>query len=299
MTLDEIAAAAPQALPLAVPAWTLGCFHRRCITYATGVEDTATTVIWLQSHGLTADLRIAAHRPDVSHRHGLGDCTREELIALAEAEGGVADTAFADNHMSWGKWAAFQPYDKWPEPGELRRIGDCLVEFAPTGVYVEDWRLQRGSGGLRVGLRLVSENGKPRDGGLVVTGDHAMLALDRRAALPNDEPCPVQMREAKDPAALAVRMFDARTSYARRSGDGWRVELSTDPFAQGLALDLGRFEPADQGCLTQDVETPEGAVRRLWRVDTLLTGQAVAAPAAAAEGLAWLDREGPRLPGVR
>ena len=296
MNLLDLAAQAPQAGPLRVPDWTLGCFHRRCISYANGAEDTATRVVWIQSHGLTGDIRVPADRPDVSHRSGLADCTRVELAALVQAEGGVADTAFADRRMSWSNWAAFQPYDKWPEPGELRRIGTSLLEFAPSGIYVEVWRLQAGSSGPLIGLRLVSEEGRPRDGGLVIAGEHALFALGRKVELDSGAPLPLQLRRAADPAVLAGRIFEAEARYARRSGDGFRVALSTNPFAEGAPLDLDGFAPGPEPGLLRQAAC---GVERLWRVDTLLAERSlpVSTPAEPA-GLAWLEREGPRLPGA-
>lgn len=292
MTLDELARAAPVARQVAVPAWTLGCFHRRCITYATGAEDTTTLVVWIQSHGLTGDIRIAAGRADVSHRGGLGDCTIPELDSLLHAEGGVAETSWADGLMSWDNWVAFQPYDKWPEPGALSRVGACLIEFAPSGAYVEDWRLQPGSDGLLVGLRLETENGRSRDGGLVIAGRHAILSLGRRAPLPAETPAPVQFRATDDPYALAAAAFDAITWYAQ---DGV-VVASTDPFAHGDTLDLEGFEAAEPGYLIQTLTS--GGVRR-WRIDTLLADQAIASPTAAdPAGAAWIAEEGARLPGL-
>jgi hypothetical protein len=307
MRLDELAAAYPQALARAVPDWTLGCFRRRCITYANGGEDPGTHVIWIQSHGMTGDLRIPADRPSVAHRAGLADCTREELEALSLVEGGVAATAFAGERMSWSGWCAFQPYDKWPEPGELRRIGTCLLEFAPSGIYVEDWRLQPSATTLLAGLRLVGESrdGGPlelRDGGLVVAGDHAILSLGRRRPLAGDAPLPAQMRTAADPAALAAAIFESVTSYARRDAAGaYRVELSTDPFApSGAALPLDGFAAGDApGLLVQSLVEDGRRLSRCWRIDTLLPDAPVpAATPAAASGLAWLARESGHLAGA-
>jgi len=296
MTLEELARAAPFTRPLAVPAWTLGCFHRRSITYADGTEDAAVRVIWVQSHGLTGDLRIPARRPDLAGRRSLADCTRDELVELAKGEGGVADTSFPGGRMDWTNWAAFQPYDKWPEAGQLRRVGPALIEFAPSGIYVEDWRLQPGSAGLRVGLRLISETAPgaepaPRDGGLVIAGDHAILALARRRALPAAGP--VHRQLAADPS-LAADVFDAEASYARRGPDGdWRVELAIDPFAEGKAPPLTGFAADQQGRLRQ---TLEDGVVRLWSIDTLLADQPLdAATDAAPEGQAWLRRESETL----
>ena len=306
MRLEALAIEAPQARPCAVPDWTLGCFRRRCITYASGVEDVTTQVIWIQSHGLTGDLRIPADRPAVAQRGGLAGCTREELAALCLAEGGVAETSFADGRMRWARWCAFQPYDKWPEPGELRRVGTCLLEFAPSGIYVEDWRLQPSESRLLVGLRLIEESlegqpARPRDGGLVIAGDHAILSLGRTLDLESDAPLPEQVRECRDPAALARRIFSAETSYARRRASGdYVVDLSTDPFAAGAALDLAGFRPGEApDRLVQETRCGDQRLRRTWRIDTLSPEATTetATPAHAA-GWDWLNREGAHLAGV-
>ena len=299
MRLEDLAGIRPFDGAASVPDWTLGAFRRRCITYATGAEDTDTRVIWVQSHGLTGDLRIPAWRPDVAGRGELAGCTVEELALLAQSEGGVARTGWSQGLMDWSGWAAFQPYDKWPEPGLLTRIGPCLVETAPSGIYVEDWRLQPGGEGLLAGLRLVSETGedgraRPRDGGLVVAGDHALLALDRRTPLKAGVPAARQILEASDPGAIAAAAFDFFAAYATRGADGvHRIQLAIDPFAEGRPLDLDGFRPAAApGHLLQRVQ----GVERLWAVDTLrLRDDPSLATAASSEGLAWLEREGPVL----
>ena len=306
MKVEALAAAHPYEGRLAVPSWTLGCFRRRSITYANGVEDDRTRVIWIQSHGLTGDIRIPANRPRLSHRRSLRDCSRDELAAVASAEGGVADTAYEQGRMSWSNWAAFQPYDKWPEPGELRRVGPCLVEFAPSGAYVEDWRLESGAAGLLVGLRLLGEargDGPvdPRDGGLVIAGDHAIHALGRRAPLPSEAPLSDQLREADDLASLAAAVFDAQTRYARRDREGrYRVELATDPFAEGGELELDGFAMGDApGRVVQTIPTQAGDLRRFWRVDTLVAASSVRSETeSAADGAAWLAEQTRHLPGL-
>lgn len=288
MTLEELARQAPYAVPLAVPAWTLGCWKRRCITYANGREDADTTVIWIQSHGLTGDLRIPRWRPAAEGRTRLADFSPEDQALLASVEGGVADTGWAGDRMAWSNWSAFQPYDKWPEPGLLQRVGGCLIEWAPSGIYVEDWRLQPGSSGLMAGLRLISETRggveRPRGGGLLINGDHALFALSRFEDLPEERPAQEQLAQGLD------RIFEAEASYCVRDGQGYRVSLSTDPFATGAPAAFAGFEPAGPGLLRQDCG---GDLVRLWRIDTLLPEVEVGAGTpASAEGLAWLDREG-------
>ena len=46
---------------------------------------------------------------------------------------------------------------KFPELGEMRRVGECCLEFAPSGAYVEDWRMQPGTAGLAASLVLLAE----------------------------------------------------------------------------------------------------------------------------------------------
>ena len=295
MSLAELAARQPHAEPLVAPVWTLGCFHRRCITYATGVEDAATRVIWVQSHGLTADLRLPAQRPDVRPRGELAACTPEERAALALGEGFVARTRWDGERMSWDAFAAFQPYDKWPEHGRLERVGACLVEWAPSGVYVEDWRLQAGSSGLCVGLELVSETGadgvaRPRSGGLVIAGSHAVMLIGRRTPLP-----PGRAHELLTSRPfLWTDAFDAAVAYATPGPDGWTVQLAVDPFIQGRVLfDDAAFAPGPRpGLLLQQGHENDGWRERLWRIDTLLAGQARGFETpATGQGLDWLARE--------
>ncbi len=157
MTLEEVAAAAPQTNTLRVPDWALGCVRRRSITMATGVEDTLTRVFWVQAHGMTGDIRIHPARPQIAADTNLASLDRETLSLLASVEGGVAKTSWAEPVMSWADWIGFQPYDKYPEPGQMRRIGDCMIEFAPSGAYVEDWRFLPSAPGLLAGLQLISE----------------------------------------------------------------------------------------------------------------------------------------------
>lgn len=268
MTLDELAAAQPYARPLKVPDWTLGCWRRRSITFADGAYDDTTEVWWLQSRGLTGDIRIPATRPDLSHRAGLDACTREELACLGGSEGGVADTHWDGALMRWTDWSAFQPLNNWPEPGDLRRVGECMIEFAPSGAYVEDWRFQSSGASLRVGLRLVgvAVGDGPisrRAGGLVVVGDLAILSLGRRQPLPG-RPLGDLLREGHVPPET---VFDAVTSFAHRRRETFQVSRSTNPFLEGLPLQLGDFAIASPGVVVEIL----GPIRRHWQVDALST----------------------------
>jgi hypothetical protein len=301
VTLDELAGCHGFAVPLAVPEWTLGCFHRRSIAFATGQEDASTRVIWLQSHGMTADIRIPATRPDLSGKFSLSDCTSEELAALAVSDGFIARTSWSDGQMRWDAFAGFQPYNKWPEPGRLERVGPCLIEWPPSLVYVEDWRLQPGSEGLSVGLRLLSETGldgieRPRQGGLVIAGDHALLVIDRREPLPKGR-VQEMIEAAADPQALARQAFDAQVAYGRRQAETYETVLAVDPFAEGQFLFApDSFAVSSLQTLVQTGDGSEGWRKRLWAIDTLLRDQSrPAATPASAEGRAWLTAEAATL----
>lgn len=86
--------------------------------------------------------------------------------------------------MSWSIARSYQPRDQWPEPAELRFIGNSVLEFAPSGAYVEDWRQQSVRGPL-LGLRLLSLHDEdmgqdlPMDGGLIIAGNHVAYAQSR------------------------------------------------------------------------------------------------------------------------
>lgn len=265
----------------AVPVWTLGCFRRRSITFFNGDSDDTTLVLWLQSRGLTGDLRLAADRPSVPSREALNDLPLAELVRLAEVEGGLSPTRFEGSgaelsgSMSWLDWNAFQVHAKWPEPGQLRRVGDCLIEFAPSGAYVEDWRLQPGGDGPLIGLTLVEERDERgkllhRGGGLVITGEHAILVRGRADALPAcQRVTDLVERATKEPPLLdAIFGFDA--SYARRDASGrYIVQASTLPWREGKPLmAFGGFTLQD-GVVVQKARENNRAVERRFTVDTL------------------------------
>lgn len=268
-----------------VPVWTLGCFKRRSITYFNGDCDDRTLVLWLQSRGLTGDLRLAADRPRPKSREALAELSLDELTRLAQVEGGVSPTRFEpavgggvqlSGTMHWPDWTAFQLHDKWPEPGELRRVGDSLIEFAPSGAYVEDWRLQPSGDGPLVGLTLMEETdaktGKVlhRGGGLVVAGEHAILVRGRAEALPPAERVTSLIERARSQPALLDAIFGFEASYARRDGQGrYVVQASTLPWREGRVLMAFSGFGLEDGIVVQRARERDGNVVRRFQVDTL------------------------------
>ena len=302
-TLEEIAQRYGAASALRVPAWALGTVRRRSITFATGVEDTKTFVAWVQSHGMTGDLRIHPARPKLRVSDRLEDLDLKSLVWLASVEGGTAATSWSDGVMSWADWIGFQPYDKYPEPGLMQRIGDCMIEFAPSGMYVEDWRFQDSRPGPLAGLRLVSETAADglqyaRSGGFVITGDHVILAMARRQELPDGTRAQDFVEQAADPVAALRRVLDCTVDYSIRHGARRIISVSTDPRREGSECKLleSLTFGASANLLVEKVTGEEGVRSRLWRIDSLESahefGRSTSAPD---DGLAWLQREADTL----
>ncbi len=286
-----------------VPRWSVGTVRRRSITFATGLCDTQTAVAWVQSHGMTGDIRIHPARPELSPDTRLGDLDHESLCRLASVEGGVAKTSWSAGLMSWDTWIGFQAYDKYPEPGILHRIGDCMIELAPSGIYVEDWRFQASAPGLVAGLELLGEISAdgvehPRSGGLVVAGDYAVLSLARRRELPAGVRAQDFVRTSPQPLEAIEQVFDCTVDFAKKGDGTLTIELSTDPRRQGGFADwLDGFSPSkDSTRLHQTVRNADGEVKRVWRVASF--EQDVSFPLAtsvAHEHLAWLAAEADTL----
>ena len=279
MKLQELLAFnAPHHSATAAPDWLIGCFRRRSITFFQGHCNTSTEVYWLQTRGLCVDIRLATLRPRADGRTSLDDFTDLELTSLAQAEGGGANTAWDGRFMRWFDWCAFQLHNKWPEPGCLRRVGDCLIEFAPSGAYVEDWRLRPSRPGPVIGLRLIEERAVAtgavlhRGGALIVCGDHAALVRGR--------PCEAKIKtrwtdvlQENGHRSLAKELFACETCYAAReplSGDFITVS-STNPLREGKTLCIEEdFEfDSDTRHVYQTFEENGEIVQRVFTIDTL------------------------------
>lgn len=298
-----------------VPQWTLGCFKRRSITFFNGDSDDSTLVLWLQSRGLTGDLRLAADRPRPTSREALHDLPLKDLLRLARAEGGVSPTRFEPSGaagvelsgtMNWPDWTAFQLHDKWPEPGDLRRVGDCLIEYAPSGAYIEDWRLQQSGSGPLIGLQLVEERDDKgtllhRGGGLVIAGEHALFVRGRAAALPNAARITDLLERAGRESHLLDAIFGFEASYGRRDEAGrFTIMASTLPWREGKPLmALGGFS-LDDGIVLQKAREGGRGIERRFVVDTLEPNYEdwLATPATAS-AVAWLAAEPTLLQAAR
>ena len=226
--------------PEIIPGFLYGAFRRKSISFYNGLTDENTIVYWFQSHSFTIDLRLKS----------------QTGTAVQERQGWIGNT-FWDNAsqlLSWDvkDYANYQNHVQWPEPARLHAIGNCILEFSPSNVYVEDWR-QQVQHGLFLGLRLQSaldvQSGQEleMDGGLIICADHIAYALTR---LPEVQSAVAQMDlKAVDPTVFALlESFEVSIGT-----DGQAKTYSTCSSETGKAFNLENFEVLNGSSLVQHV----------------------------------------------
>jgi hypothetical protein len=116
--LDELSA-------LAVPDWAHGVWQRTAIR-AGGDEDTASTVIWIQTPTLYADIRVPAPG---------------ETSPLAGEEGFAGYVDIDRQVCRWQRPVDLNPGPEGADQGAMFRDGELLVEVGLLANYYEDYRL--------------------------------------------------------------------------------------------------------------------------------------------------------------
>lgn len=282
MTLAELLAALPtdNLNSLAFPQRLLGAFRRKSITFANGLTDETTVVYWFQSRTFTIDLRL----PD-------GAAT-----PVLDRQGWVGDTLWDDTaqQLSWTIDRSYQPRNQWPEPATLSFIGNSVLEFAPSGAYVEDWRQQSTSGRL-LGLRLLSLRNETTgqthamDGGLIIAGNHAAYAQSRLPTVDASLVCAGDLAKALADGTGSEREIE---SYEVSVATGGHTIHSTQPCRVGQPILTGEFAFAADGCviLTRVVD---GATYELrFAVDLHIAEFAFAnSTTSSADAQTWAERE--------
>ncbi|QKU21545.1 hypothetical protein [Acinetobacter lwoffii] len=226
--------------PEIIPGFLYGAFRRKSISFYNGLTDENTIVYWFQSHSFTIDLRLKS----------------QTGTAVQERQGWIGNT-FWDNAsqlLSWDvkDYANYQNHVQWPEPARLHAIGNCILEFSPSNVYVEDWRQQVQHGlflGLRLQFALDVQSGQEleMDGGLIICADHIAYALTR---LPEVQSAVAQMDfKAVDPTVFTLlESFEVSISI-----DGQAKTYSTRSSETGKLFNLENFEVLDETRLVQHV----------------------------------------------
>ena len=226
--------------PEMIPDFLYGAFRRKSISFFNGLTDENTIVYWFQSRSFTIDLRLKS----------------QTGTAVQERQGWIGNTLWdsASQLLSWEvkDYANYQNHVQWPEPAKLHAIGNCILEFSPSHVYVEDWR-QQVQRGLFLGLRLQSaievQSGQSleMDGGLIICADHIAYALTR---LPEVQSTVAQMDlKAVDPTVFAlVESFEVSIGT-----DGQAKTYSTRSSETGKLFNLENFEVLNESSLAQHV----------------------------------------------
>ena len=226
--------------PEIIPGFLYGAFRRKSISFYNGLTDENTIVYWFQSRSFTIDLRLKS----------------QTGTAVQERQGWIGNTLWdsASQLLSWEvkDYANYQNHVQWPEPARLHAIGNCILEFSPSNVYVEDWR-QQVQHGLFLGLRLQSaldvQSGQTleMDGGLIICADHIAYALTR---LPEVQSTVAQMDlKAVDPTVFALlESFEVSIGT-----DGQAKTYSTCSSETGKAFNLENFEVLNESSLVQHV----------------------------------------------
>ena len=224
----------------------LGCWRRRYIRYNDGTEDRNTRVIWLQTPSGLCDMRISAERPDFSERSQLSDCSDDELIALAEQDCACGITVLDETATPYptATWEGgdsgfmYQPVLSFPEDGwfEWKEDGVCMMEYAPSGAYEEDWRLQDNSQDFAI--HLLRRDGETTTN-LYVAGAHAVLAVDRSIMINQERPLQEIVAENIHDRDSVYAYLDTEFSYSRcDDSDEYEIMLSNLPWREGQTLSL-------------------------------------------------------------
>jgi hypothetical protein len=287
MNLLELINTYGQRPSTGVPDWMLGYYKRYAISFATGETDLQTQVCWLQSRNFTIDLRLPIASEQLPAKPW-ADYSAEELRQLGNYEGWEALCDWDGDILSWRDTdCSLQFHNRWIEPGIIKRFGNCMIELAPSGAYVEDWRIQPSAPGVLAGLRLVEERdlatGEVRHsgGGLIVCGDYAGLVLGRNKNIaPNQSYNALRSMAvaAQGDAAQLAALFNFETSVAQGSIEsGYKIALSTQPARVGESLcSLDGFELVtgesganEQQRVRQTLDCDGIPCERIFTIDTL------------------------------
>ncbi len=240
--------------PEMIPDFLYGAFRRKSISFFNGLTDENTIVYWFQSRSFTIDLRLKS----------------QTGTAVQERQGWIGNTLWdsASQLLSWEvkDYANYQNHVQWPEPAKLHAIGNCILEFSPSHVYVEDWR-QQVQRGLFLGLRLQSaievQSGQTleMDGGLIICADHIAYALTR---LPEVQSAVAQMDlKAVDPTVFALlESFEVSIGT-----DGQTKTYSTCSSETGKAFNLENFEVLNESSLVQHVVLDDRKIDLIFELD--------------------------------
>jgi hypothetical protein len=258
--------APPRDLPSTAPAAFQGLWRRRLLA-SEGRIDRETTVYWLQTGRLYADIRIPAGRPDCE---SLAEASSRTLRALALQQGFAGHLDVAGDVLTWHRWLDFQPPGSVADVGRVHFEDDVLIEHGVLAPYVEEWVRVEGPHPDQLALRLEAEIGpdrieRVRAGVLLATGTAFMMAIARELPLPAAATLEDVVADETLPDSQRRAALDCCIDFGRRQDGRWEISLSTLPFHEGetLAAMHGRWSAPHRDQYLQHLD---GGVIRRWRV---------------------------------
>ncbi len=253
-----------------VPNKMLGCWKRRYIKYDKGETDTSIRVVWLQTLSAMVDIRIPPRTLDFSSGSRLEDYSLAQLTELAAQDCGTGVTRMDEftkpyATASWDSGAHdayIQPVENFPEDGwiEWQEEGQCMMEWAPSGAYEEDWRLLNNSRGYVADFHNVNPGKKEF---VYVAGDHAVYVRGRDVDIQEQRPLQEIVQANRNNKDYIRALVDVEFSYAVRNHPKheFHIELSTLPYREGQRLNLGFL--LDMGMEEKRVKDPHTG--ELWQ----------------------------------
>lgn len=242
----------PAAQADAVPPRYRGVWQRTLLR--TGdMNDTTSTVFWLQTAQWHADIRIPAQRPDFSSVDCFAACSPAQLAWLAGQQGFAGVTTVSatlpKETCRWRRLIDFQPPGTYEDAGHLSFKPTRLVETGAHADYLEHWCRLPDTGNGFVVLRKSAGDGalaSPAEF-LMVAGDYVMHVRDRAREWPRAVRPGTTLSELIRPEH--VEWLDLEISFGERIESGWRVRHSTLPWREGRSVDL-QMQWAEEGFVT-------------------------------------------------
>ncbi|KAA0950398.1 hypothetical protein FQ186_09225 [Pseudomonas sp. ANT_H14] len=217
-----------------VPEHYLGVWKRRLISYQNGEIDQHTSVYWLQTPRLFADLRIPTDMPahSISHADRLALCEQKGFAGVTQVDGDICQ---------WHRHIDFQPASNEADIGRMHfETRDRLIETALDDDYYEIWERLADSKGLCRSQCLQANDNPTRSACLVLAGDYFLFAADRHAPLaPNGH-----LRERIDSEnRQALLACELSFGQHRAGAMPWHIDYSTLPAQIGQRLLPASVEP--------------------------------------------------------
>lgn len=221
-----------------VPDAYLGVWKRKLLR-TPDIEDTASSVYWLQTSLWHGDIRIPVYRPPCTGKRSLAQCSREELLDLSAQQGFAGITLVEQDTCRWLRRVDFQPPSGFNDVGRIAfTTPDLMLEYGVEQDYFEIWeRLPDSVGREHVSVQFQDGDnpGAARPiSVLLATGNYFIHVRPRRMVLPQADS--LSSLTGDDQSLRAA--LDFEISFGARDGapESWVIQHSTFPWREGTRL---------------------------------------------------------------